>query len=119
MNEQPEVVAPKRGRPAKLVDAIVEPKKTEVAPPAPPEQGQIVSVADIVQTFKSQGLPVSAAHFHQAIRAEAHFYSDGNPANSVVSRKAAMFITPLGLIVEQKGKRVAVVPHANIIFCEL
>lgn len=108
MTEQVTEVAqtPKRGRP---------PKAAGSTQPSPPEETKQVPISDIVQTFKAQGIPVSAAMFHQAVRNETRLTND----TQVLSRRAAMFLTPLGLIFEQKGKRVGVVPHANVIYVEL
>lgn len=69
----------------------------------------------LLESLRQQGIPVAKAFFKKSIRNEDHF--DINELRS--DRRATMLITPMGLLVEQKGKNLALIPTASLKWCDL
>lgn len=75
----------------------------------------MTNIEDVLKALKFPRVDVKAVLFHQAVRNETRLTHD----NTVKDRQAVMVICPLGLLFEQKGKKLGLVPNANIIYCDI
>lgn len=81
---------------------------------------RIVSSEEL-KMLKASGIPISKAWFRETVRNENHLSDKRHPGihETRPDRIAEMTLTPMGLIVEQKGKRPGIVPSSNVKWCDL
>ncbi len=74
-----------------------------------------------IKSLKAAGIPISKVWFRETVRNENHLADPRHPGikETKPDRLAEMTLTPMGMLIEQKGKRPCIVPSANVKWCDL